>query len=145
MANIYPMLRFRDGRLVFDSHHIHLSVFSGMLNTMNLTILNWWKGKPSGSIACTRKQQPRFYWSCSSVVMNNATTLTPPSALVHNDCPNKWLTNEEVVQNAWLKPYFFRHDPNFGSQVNVPFCIHIASFSEIRRFNTHKICFRVEQ
>jgi len=31
--------------------------------------LNWWKGKPSGSIACTRKQQPRFYWSCSSVVM----------------------------------------------------------------------------
>ena len=22
--------------------------------------LNWWKGKPSGSIACTRKQQPRF-------------------------------------------------------------------------------------
>jgi len=32
--------------------------------------LNWWKGKPSGSIACTRKQQPRFYWSRSSVVMN---------------------------------------------------------------------------
>jgi len=27
-------------------------------------IINWWKGKPSGSIACTRKQQPRFYWSC---------------------------------------------------------------------------------
>jgi len=39
--------------------------------------LNWWKGKPSGSIACTRKQQPRFYWSCSSVVMNDATPLTP--------------------------------------------------------------------
>jgi len=37
--------------------------------------LNWWKGKPSGSIACTRKQQPRFYWSCSSVVMNDATPL----------------------------------------------------------------------
>jgi len=42
--------------------------------------LNWWKGKPSGSIACTRKQQPRFYWSCSSVVMNDATPLTTPSA-----------------------------------------------------------------
>ena len=43
--------------------------------------LNWWKGKPSGSKACTRKQQPRFYWSCSSVVMNDdATPLTPPSA-----------------------------------------------------------------
>ena len=41
---------------------------------------NWWKGKPSGSIACTRKQQPRFYWSRSSVVMNDATPLTPPSA-----------------------------------------------------------------
>ena len=40
-------------------------------------LLNWWKGKPSGSIACTRKQQPRFYWSCSSVVMNDATPLTP--------------------------------------------------------------------
>jgi len=24
-------------------------------------IINWWKGKLSGSIACTRKQQPRFY------------------------------------------------------------------------------------
>ena len=38
-----------------------------------LVIINWWKGKHSGSIACTRKQQPRFYWSCSSVVMNDAT------------------------------------------------------------------------
>jgi len=42
--------------------------------------LNWWKGKPSGIIACTRKQQPRFYWSRSSGVMNDATPLTPPSA-----------------------------------------------------------------
>ena len=47
---------------------------------INNSIINWWKGKPSGSIACTRKQQPRFYWSCSSVVMNDATPLTPPSA-----------------------------------------------------------------
>jgi len=37
-------------------------------------------GKPSGSIACTRKQQPRFYWSCSSLVMNDA---TPPRPLAH--------------------------------------------------------------
>jgi len=43
-------------------------------------MLNWWKGKPPGSIACTRKRQPRFYWSCSSVVMNDATPLTPPNA-----------------------------------------------------------------
>ena len=40
--------------------------------------INWWKGKPSGSIACTRKQQPRLYWSCSLVVMNDATPLMPP-------------------------------------------------------------------
>jgi len=40
--------------------------------------LNWWKWKPSGSIACTRKQQPRFYWSRSLIVMNDATPLTPP-------------------------------------------------------------------
>ena len=45
-------------------------------------VLNWWKGKPSGNIACTRKQQPRFYWSCSSVVMNDATPPTPPCAWV---------------------------------------------------------------
>jgi len=45
--------------------------------TLNFTVLNWWKGKPSGSIACTRKRQPRFYWSCSSVVMNDATPLMP--------------------------------------------------------------------
>ena len=38
------------------------------------------KGKALKSIACTRKQQHRFYWSCSSVVMNDATPLTPPSA-----------------------------------------------------------------
>jgi len=42
-------------------------------------ILNWWKENPSGSIACTRKQQPRFYWSRLSVVMNDATPLTSPA------------------------------------------------------------------
>jgi len=34
---------------------------------MTRLIWNWWKGKPSGSIACTRKQQPRFYWSQSVI------------------------------------------------------------------------------
>ena len=37
------------------------------LSNLDVTILNWWKGKLSGSIACTRKRQPRFYWSCSYV------------------------------------------------------------------------------
>ena len=46
------------------------------INT-DLQKLNWWKGKPSVSIACTRKQQPRCYWSCLSVVMNDATPPTP--------------------------------------------------------------------
>jgi len=45
-----------------------------------LYYLNWWKEKPPGSIAGTRKQQPWFYWSCSSVVMIDATPLTPHSA-----------------------------------------------------------------
>jgi len=46
--------------------------------------MNWWKGKPSRSISCTRKQQPRFYWSCSSVAMNDATPLTNPLAHEQN-------------------------------------------------------------
>jgi len=25
--------------------------------------INWWKGTPSRSTVCTRKRQPRFYWS----------------------------------------------------------------------------------
>jgi len=49
---------------------------------------NWWKGKPLENIACTRKQQLRFYWSCSSVVMNDATPLTPPSALCLDSVAN---------------------------------------------------------
>jgi len=47
------------------------------LTTISLVNLNWEKGKPSGSIACMGKQQPRFYWSCSSVVMKDDTQLTP--------------------------------------------------------------------
>jgi len=27
---------------------------------LSISIINWWKGKPSGSKACTRKQQPRL-------------------------------------------------------------------------------------
>jgi len=38
---------------------------------------NWEKEKPSESIVCMGKQQPRFYWSCLSVVMKYATPLTP--------------------------------------------------------------------
>jgi len=38
---------------------------------------NWWEGKPSGSTAGMGKQQPRFYWSCSSMVIKDATPLTP--------------------------------------------------------------------
>jgi len=58
----------------------HLWVIRYQKKKLKITIINWWKGKPSGSIACTRKQQPRFYWSRSSVVLNDATPLTPPSA-----------------------------------------------------------------
>jgi len=81
-------------------------------------ILNWWKGKPSGSIVCTRKQQPRFYWSCSSVVMYDATPLTPlahaqnsifkckqQTCTLHDPWgPEKiWLHND-VVRGDFLQP-----------------------------------------
>jgi len=45
--------------------------------------LRWWfiviklmKGKSTRKHACTRKQQPQFYWSYSSVVTTDATPLT---------------------------------------------------------------------
>jgi len=62
------------------ANHLHSKATFRRTLLLCFVIINWWKGKPSGSIACTRKQQPRFYWSCSSVVMNDATPLTPPSA-----------------------------------------------------------------
>jgi len=53
----------------------------GYSDTATIVLIkNWRKGKPTGSIACTRKQQPRSHWSRPSVVMNDATPLTPPSA-----------------------------------------------------------------
>jgi len=68
-----------------------------------IRVLNWWKGKPSGSIACTWKRQSRFYWSCSSVVMNDATPLTPPSAWaeLHFHCKQHTCTlhDPSVVMN----------------------------------------------
>jgi len=64
---------------VWTNMHVWCSLYFQSVACKS-TNLNWWKGKPSGSIACTRKQQPRFYWSCSSVVMNDATPLTPPRA-----------------------------------------------------------------
>ena len=76
---------FLYGPFCHGAHKLDLSTlfttcFSLNISSIYTKILNWWKGKPSGSIACTRKQQPLFYWSCSSVVMNDATPLTPPSA-----------------------------------------------------------------
>jgi len=43
-------------------------------------IIKLMKGKALRKHSLHEKQQPRFYWSCSSVVMNDATPLTPPSA-----------------------------------------------------------------
>jgi len=75
----------------FNSDHKWVIVIHDTKNGLprwNKFELNWWKGKPSWSIACTRKQQPRFYWSCSSVVMNDVTPLTPPSAWSGQDFAN---------------------------------------------------------
>jgi len=83
--------------------------------------LNWWKGKPSGTIACTRKEQPRFYWSCSSVVMNNATPLTPPSsawAELHFKCKQHTCTFHDPWEpekyNYTTLLYFYLYCCNKG-------------------------------
>jgi len=63
---------------------------------------NWWKGKPSGSIACTRKQQPRFYWSCSSVVMNGAT----PKPLLQTDKIMFYISQMCTVERFEIMKYY---------------------------------------
>jgi len=60
--------------------------------------LNWWKEKPSGSIVCTRKQQPRFYWSCSSAVMKDASPLTP---LTHERNSFSSVNNICTIHDPW--------------------------------------------
>ena len=52
--------------------------------------------KPPGSIACTRKQQPRLYWSCSLVDMNDDTPLTPPSAWAELKCKQHTCTHHDT-------------------------------------------------
>ena len=80
-----------------------------ILLTSGTSLLNWWKGKPSGSIACTWKQQPRFYWSCSSIVMNDATPLTPPSAWAELHITKVFYFEMNVAlferENTSRKPY----------------------------------------
>ena len=49
----------------------------GSIRSLLFVASNWWMGKPSESKACMEKQQHRFYWSCSSVEMKDATPLTP--------------------------------------------------------------------
>jgi len=59
-----------------SSYSVYLSSASAS------TASPWFRNFIKLEIWCTRKQQPRFYWSCSSVVMNDATPPTPPSAWV---------------------------------------------------------------
>ena len=74
-----------------------LLIYTFMKSSSMIVYLNWWKGKPSGSIACTRKQKPRFYWSCSSVVTNDAT----PLCLSNRYC---W----------WPNIFLYRCEPRFA-------------------------------
>jgi len=62
---------------IYKKRHIH--VISEDLIKCH-TKLHWEKGKPLGSIDCMGKQQSRFYWSCSSVVIKDTTPMTPSSA-----------------------------------------------------------------
>ena len=78
-SSMKPGMMENDSCLIFQEFLIYIYTTLQFPQT-SFILLNWWKGKPSGSISCTRKQQPRFYWSCSSVEMHNATPLTPPSA-----------------------------------------------------------------
>jgi len=91
------------------------------------------KGKATGSIACTRKQQPRFYWSCSSVVKNDATPLTPlahernsifkckqHTCTLHDPRgPKKiWLHND-VVRGDFLQPPHRHLTPDVLSNIKL--------------------------
>jgi len=78
-------------------------------NVVFFLVLNWWKGKPSGSIACTRKQQPRFNWSCSSVEMNDATSLLT----VHLSVVNRYPCYQVGVSKVDLPPRRIVHCPFF--------------------------------
>jgi len=123
--------------LIWQQDHTNQSVYTWKIRATYMFIhvlvmvflaLNWWKGKPSGSIACTRKQQPRFYWSRSSVVMNDATPRTPPSAWAELhfqmsttymytpwSLRNKkiWLLNDvHVVRGDFLQPPHRHKTPN---------------------------------
>jgi len=88
-------------------------------------IINWWKGKPSGSIACTRKQQPRFYWSIKHILkiwfmglqvsfitrfglIAAVHHITNTSHITQHDCYREVQRNQSVVSNHWytdMQPY----------------------------------------
>ena len=63
---LWTSLHFRDifWYVLYMSLHVSVEVIQQFTNQNTVLLyLNWWKRKPSGSIACSRKQQPRFYWS----------------------------------------------------------------------------------
>ena len=81
--------------------------------------LNWWKGKPSGRITCTKNQQSRFNWSCSSKVcyLTFTTRVTLTSEQRNwTQCAThrlnvgmewcKWLQISLLVTQLWLVHLF---------------------------------------
>ena len=46
---------------LYKAKEMPLDDSRGNLYPKSCMKLNWWKGKPSGSIVCTRKQQPRSF------------------------------------------------------------------------------------
>ena len=82
-----------------------------ILNNFSLDKQNWWKGKPPGSIACTRQQQPRFYYCrfykpCSDVYMPqllyNCTTVVMTMMLSFcYDCCHGETFMITVASNRW--------------------------------------------
>ena len=62
------------------------------------------KGKAPRKHCLHKKKQPRFYWSCTSVVMKDAIPLTPPSTWAEGTLfPNE---NKDISQ---LEIYYRSH------------------------------------
>jgi len=89
--------------------------------------INWWKEKPSGSKVFTEKQQSRFYWSCLSVVMKDATPLTPPSVWAE-----LFFSNVNNIQSMI---------PEDQKNITIQWCSTGDILHHIlTKYPTHKIC-----
>jgi len=80
---VVPCVSFCTGHFVMVPlnmtylHCLQHSLFENLFNLYYSSEFNWENGKPSCSIACMGKQPHRLFCICISVVMKDATPLTP--------------------------------------------------------------------